>query len=88
MIFGERAGNFRERRRDLIRLGRQNQHVRGLRDFQVGGSGFGAGFGGKMFSRGVKRVGGDDFARLDEPGVDENLWQARWPSCPRRENRF
>ena len=73
MIFGERAGNFRQRGGNLIRLGRQNQNVRGPGDFEIGGGGFRAGFGGEMFARGVKRVGGDDFARKNDFRLDKTF---------------
>ena len=53
MIFGERAGNFRERGGDLVGLGRQNQDVREFGDVGVGRDGFRADFGGEIFARGV-----------------------------------
>ena len=51
MIFGERAGNFRERGGNLVGLGGENQDVREFRDLGVGRDGFRADFGGEVFSR-------------------------------------
>ena len=73
MFFGERAGNFRERGGGLVGLRREDQNVRRFDDFEVGRGGGGADFGGEAFARGGERVGGDDFARNDEFGVDKTL---------------
>ena len=58
MIFCERAGNFRERGGNLIRLGREDQNSRGLGGVKIGRKSFRARFAGKMFPRRVKRIGG------------------------------
>jgi len=71
MIFGERAGNFRERGGGLIRLGGEDQNGRGLGGFHVGRDGLCAGLGGEAFPRGGKRVGGDDFARENNFRADK-----------------
>ena len=76
MIFGELAGNFRERGGDLIRLGGQNQNLRGLGDFKIGRKSFRAGFGGEMFPRGVKRVGGEKLVRLTSLALRKPLASA------------
>ena len=73
MIFGERAGNFRERGGDLIRLRGEDQNIRGFCDFKIGRKSFSTGLGGEMFTRDVKRVGGEKLVRLDEPGVDKSF---------------
>ena len=71
MFFGERAANFRQRGGNLVGFGRQNQDAGEFRDFGVGRDRFRADFGGEMFSRGVHRVAGDDFAGADEFAADE-----------------
>ena len=72
MIFGERAGNFRKRGGDLIRLGGENQNCRRLGDFQIGGKSFRATrFKVEMFARGLERIGGGKLVRLDELGVEK-----------------
>ena len=69
MFLGECAGNFRQRSGDLVRLGGQNQNRRGFGEFKIGPDGLRAEFAVEIFSRGVKRIGGEKLVRFDEFGV-------------------
>ena len=71
MFFGERAMNFRQRGGNLVGFGRQNQNAGEFRDFGVGRNRFRTDFGSEMFTRGVHRVAGDDFAGAGEFAANE-----------------
>ena len=73
MIFAERAGNFRERRRDLIRLGGDEENRCAFGHIEVGGDSSCAGFGGEMLACGREGIGGEELVCFNQLGVDETL---------------
>ena len=73
MIFAKGAGNFRERRRDLIWLGGDEENCRAFGHIEVGDDSFRARFAGKMLARSFEGVGGQELVRFNELGVDETL---------------
>ena len=77
MVFGECAGNLRQRGGDLVRLGGENQNIGKLGRVGIGGDHGRAGFGIEMLLRGGDGVGGADFPRKNNFRAHKTLGQRR-----------